>query len=68
MPDSEPNEEKRNGSAFRLNWQVKAVLPVAFVLLNGIILFLVSTLSLQSPSGILSWGWRARVRLSSARC
>jgi signal transduction histidine kinase len=49
MRDSEPTEEKRNGSAFRLNWQVKAVLPVAFVLLNGIILFLVSTLSLQNP-------------------
>lgn len=36
-------------NAFRLNWQVKAVLPVAFVLLNGIVLFLLSTVSLRNP-------------------
>jgi signal transduction histidine kinase len=33
----------------RINWQLKAVLPVAFVLLNGLLLFLLSTLSWQDP-------------------
>ncbi len=32
-----------------LNWQIKAVLPVAFVLLNGLLLFLLSTVSLRDP-------------------
>jgi hypothetical protein len=29
----------------RLNWQLKAVLPVAFVLLNGLLLFMLATVS-----------------------
>jgi signal transduction histidine kinase len=33
----------------RINWQLKAVLPVAFVMLNGLVLFLLATLSLQDP-------------------
>jgi signal transduction histidine kinase len=33
----------------RVNWQIKAVLPVAFVLLNGLLLFLLSTVSLRDP-------------------
>jgi signal transduction histidine kinase len=33
----------------RLNWQVKTVLPVAFVLLNGLLLFLLLTVSLRDP-------------------
>ena len=33
----------------RVNWQIKAVLPVVFVLLNGLLLFLVSTVSLRDP-------------------
>lgn len=32
-----------------LNWQIKAVLPVAFVLLNGLLVFLLSTVSLRDP-------------------
>ncbi|HZQ24594.1 MAG TPA: ATP-binding protein [Terriglobales bacterium] len=35
--------------SMRLNWQVKTVLPVAFVLLNGLLLFLLLTLSLKDP-------------------
>ena len=33
----------------RFNWQLKAVLPVAFVLLNGLLLFLLATVSLRDP-------------------
>lgn len=33
----------------RVNWQVKTVLPVAFVLLNGLLLFLMATVSLRNP-------------------
>src|SRR5215469_1433387 len=42
--------EANNGlSTMRVNWQVKMVLPVAFVLLNGLLLFLMATLSLRDP-------------------
>jgi signal transduction histidine kinase len=33
----------------RINWQLKTLLPVAFVLLNGLLLFMVATVSLQNP-------------------
>lgn len=33
----------------RINWQLKAVLPIAFVLLNGLLLFLLATVSLRDP-------------------
>ena len=33
----------------RLRWQVKALLPIAFVLVNGLLLFLLSTLSIAGP-------------------
>jgi nitrogen fixation/metabolism regulation signal transduction histidine kinase len=33
----------------RVNWEIKAILPVAFVLLNGLLLFLLSTVSLRDP-------------------
>ena len=33
----------------RVNWQIKAVLPVVFVLLNGLLLFLLSTVSFRDP-------------------
>jgi len=33
----------------RINWQIKAVLPVAFVLLNGLLLFLLSSVSFRDP-------------------
>lgn len=36
-------------SRVRLNWQMKAILPVAAVLLNGLLLFVLVTLSLGDP-------------------
>src|SRR5579863_9643305 len=42
-----PLPERR--SSVRVNWEIKTVLPVAFVLLNGLLLFLVSTVSLRDP-------------------
>jgi signal transduction histidine kinase len=33
----------------RVNWEIKTILPVAFVLLVGLLLFLVSTVSLRDP-------------------
>jgi signal transduction histidine kinase len=41
--------EKSGLRSVRLNWQLKAILPVAFVLLNGLLLFLLSTVSLENP-------------------
>jgi signal transduction histidine kinase len=41
-------EESRLRSV-RINWQIKAVLPVVFVLLNGLLLFLLSTVSFRDP-------------------
>jgi hypothetical protein len=42
-----PIEERRR--LVRVNWEIKTVLPVAFVLLNGLLLFLLSTVSLRDP-------------------
>lgn len=42
-------EANATRSSMRVNWQVKLVLPVAFVLLNGLLLFLMATLSLRDP-------------------
>lgn len=36
-------------NAVRVNWQLKAILPVVFVLLAGLLLFTVATVSLQGP-------------------
>ncbi len=33
----------------RINWQIKALLPIAFVLLNGLALFLLASLSWRDP-------------------
>ena len=33
----------------RVNWQIKAILPVVFVLLAGLVLFTIATLTLSSP-------------------
>ena len=38
---------KNAAPSLRVNWQIKAIWPVAFVLLNGMLLFLLATLSLQ---------------------
>ncbi len=34
----------------RLNWQIKTLLPVALVLLNGLLFFALITLTLQDPA------------------
>jgi hypothetical protein len=36
-------------SSVRFNWQLKAILPVAFVLLAGLLLFTLATVSLRDP-------------------
>lgn len=33
----------------RINWQIKALLPIAFVLLNGLLLFMLASLSWRDP-------------------
>ena len=44
---STDRQGKNAARALRVNWQLKAIWPVAFVLLNGMLLFLLATLSLQ---------------------
>jgi signal transduction histidine kinase len=46
--DSSRSEDSRLGSV-RVNWQLKAILPVGFVLLAGLLLFTLATLSLRDP-------------------
>jgi len=36
-------------SSVRMNWQLKAILPVGFVLLAGLLLFILATVSLRDP-------------------
>ena len=43
------SRDTENLSPVRINWQLKAVLPVAFVLLCGLLLFMLATVSLQNP-------------------
>jgi signal transduction histidine kinase len=38
-------QENSGVSFLRVNWQLKAILPVAFVLLNGLLLFMLATVS-----------------------
>lgn len=48
-----PAREKRDkdsaAGSVRLNWQIKAMLPIAFVLLNGLLLFMLASLSWRDP-------------------
>src|ERR1700758_5071215 len=43
------NRDDSDLPGVRVNWQIKTVLPVAFVLLNGLLLFLMATVSLRDP-------------------
>ena len=36
-------------NSVRVNWQLKAILPVGFVLLAGLLLFTLATLSFRDP-------------------
>ena len=41
--------ESRTAHRVRVNWQIKAIVPVVFVLLAGLLLFTIATLSLNGP-------------------
>ena len=43
------NEERPRLGSVRVNWQLKAILPVGFVLLAGLLLFTLATVSLRDP-------------------
>lgn len=40
---------KQEAGGFGLNWEIKAVLPIVFVLINGMLLFTLATVSWQNP-------------------
>jgi signal transduction histidine kinase len=44
-----PQAEDFRLSSVRFNWQLKAILPVVFVLLAGLLLFILATLSFRNP-------------------
>jgi signal transduction histidine kinase len=44
-----PQEEGFRLGSVRVNWQLKAILPVGFVLLAGLLLFTLATVSLRDP-------------------
>jgi len=49
LPESESTTEVEETSGLGLNWQIKAVLPIVFVLINGMLLFTLATVSWQNP-------------------
>jgi two-component system, NtrC family, sensor kinase len=49
MNSAVANFDESGLSPVRLNWQIKAVLPIVFVLLNGLLLFTLATVSWQNP-------------------
>jgi signal transduction histidine kinase len=48
-PADLPQAEDFRLSSVRFNWQLKAILPVVFVLLAGLLLFILATLSFRNP-------------------
>ena len=49
QPPVSLNRDDSDVPGVRVNWQLKTILPVAFVLLNGLLLFLMATVSLRDP-------------------
>jgi len=50
MPEKSAVSKDSSGEhSVRLNWQIKAVLPIVFVLVNGLLLFTLATVSWQDP-------------------
>jgi len=50
MPEKLAVSKDSSGEhSVRLNWQIKAVLPIVFVLVNGLLLFTLATVSWQDP-------------------
>jgi signal transduction histidine kinase len=47
--ESKAHAVEETAGGFGLNWQIKAVLPIVFVLINGMLLFTLATLSWQNP-------------------
>jgi signal transduction histidine kinase len=50
--EASPTQEREEVSrlrSVRVNWQLKAILPIGFVLLAGLLLFTVATVSLRDP-------------------
>jgi signal transduction histidine kinase len=43
------NEHEQSRRAIRLNWQIKTLLPVVLVLLNGVLLFIAASTSYTDP-------------------
>jgi len=48
VADEDADQEPR-ASSLRINWQIKALLPVGCVLMGGLLLFMLATLSWQDP-------------------
>ena len=48
-PALEAAQQESGVSFVRINWQIKALLPIAFVLLNGLLLFMLATVSWRLP-------------------
>jgi len=49
MKPLEASQEESGVRFVRINWQIKAVLPIGFVLLNGLFLFMLATVSWRDP-------------------
>src|SRR5271166_1391632 len=49
MAQRPQQETDSPSSSLRVNWQLKAILPIAFVLLAGLLLFTLATVSLRDP-------------------
>ena len=49
MPEDSSQSENFRLSSVRVNWQLKAILPVGLVLLSGLLLFTLATVSLKDP-------------------
>jgi len=49
VANNSSQEEDFHLSSVRVNWQLKAILPVGFVLLGGLLLFTLATVSLRDP-------------------
>ena len=49
MSTDSSNSEDFHFRSVRVNWQLKAILPIGFVLLAGLVLFTLATVSLRDP-------------------
>jgi signal transduction histidine kinase len=48
-PTVPASQEESGVGQVRIHWQIKAILPIAFVLLNGLLLFMLATVSWRDP-------------------